>query len=498
LAEVIRLDRVSAPVLVVTGLAFIFIIWGIAIGESPSLTVAAGIVTIIAAILLWRPGEPPTLFLVASVHLLQVITLLIYANVIGVNINSLSYYGVDLEYATFVALGAVLCLVLGMSIGNVGRSLWSPADAQAEARTWSPASAFRFWLVTLGLSSCFSALSTLSEGVRQLFLAGTGIQWIGLFLLAYICLSQKRGLGYFLFAVGCELVLGFAGFFGEFKEVFLVLFVAFAAARPKLNFPSIAAIVLTVGVALTCSAFWSAIKMDYRAFLNQGSEAQEVVVPFQDRLDYLANRVGTTDGATFIEGFDLLVRRMSYVEFFGATLNFVPASRPHENGTLTMAALEHIFLPRLFVPDKARLPSDTAVTIAYTGLPMMDRTGTSISIGYPGEFYIDFGVFGMMACMGALGFLYGKANLFVQQHFSSALIGYGATITLFMPGLLFETSLPKTLGGVGTSFIILLLMSKFVLPFALNALAWKEQKTARRLNRRLASHYSVDDREMPL
>ena len=35
-----------------------------------------------------------------------------------------------------------------------------------------------------------------------------------------------------------------------------------------------------------------------------------------------------------------------------------------------MAAISHILLPRLFVPDKAILPNDTAVTMAYTGLPM--------------------------------------------------------------------------------------------------------------------------------
>jgi hypothetical protein len=112
--------------------------------------------------------------------------------------------------------------------------------------------------------------------------------------------------------------------------------------------------------------------------------------------------------------------------------------------------------------------------MAYTGLPLPASPGVSISIGYLGEFYIDFGVLGMMACMGVLGFLYGKANKYIQRHFSSALMAYGATITLFLPGFFFETSLPKTIGGVLTSFLILLLMSKFVLPFALNVLDWKE------------------------
>jgi hypothetical protein len=274
--------------------------------------------------------------------------------------------------------------------------------------------------------------------------------------------------------------------------------VAFAVARPKLKFPSIVAIAFTAIAALLFSAFWSAIKEDYRTFLNQGSGAQEVLVPFGDRLTFLADRTNTADADTLSTGFYLLVRRLSYVEFLAATLTFVPAGRPHENGAMTEAAILHIFLPRLFVPDKARLPSDTAVTIAYTGLPIVDRSGVSISIGYLGEFYIDFGVLGMMACMGVLGFLYGKANQYIQRYFSSALIAYGATITLLMPGVLFETSLPKTLGGVGASFIILLLMSKIVLPFALNALAWKERGTARSLNRISAAHYPVDKSELPL
>jgi hypothetical protein len=487
-AEVIRLDRVSQPVLLVSGAVFIFIIWGLATGDNPLLTIGAGLVTIAAVAFLWRPGEPPTLLLLATIHLVQVNTALVYADLTGIPLNSLSDYGVDLEYATFIALGGVLCLIVGMSLGNAGSSFWSPADAQAEARKWSPRSAFRFWIVSLGISLFFAEFSSLSEGVRQLFLAGTGLQWIGLFVLAYVCLSQRRGLSYFLAATGAELLLGFSGFFAEFKEVFYVLFIAFAAARPKLNFRAIAAITITVVVALLCSTFWSAIKEDYRTYLNQGSNEEEVVVPLEDRLSFLADRVSEADASTLSKGFDLLIRRMSYIEFFGATLNFVPASRPHEYGAMTMAAISHIALPRLFVPDKAALPSDTDVTIAYTGLPITARTGVSISIGYPGEFYIDFGIIGVMACMGVLGFLYGKASQYIQRHFS-ALVGYGATIALLMPGFLFETSLPKTIGAVCTSFIILLLMSKIVLPVALNALAWKDRRTAR------ASYYPAIDAE---
>jgi len=480
----------------VIGIVFVGMLWGISFGESPALTILTGLVIILTVKLLWRPGQPPMLLLLAAIHLLQVTTGLFYANAMGVNINSLSEYGVDLENATFVALGSVVCLILGMRLGDVGQPIWSPAVAEAEARNWSPRSAFRFFVVTLAIALVFGSLSTLSEGVRQLFLAGASVQWIGIYVLAYVCLLQKRGFIYLLVAVGIEVAIGFSGYFGEFRTVLLVLLVAFASARAKVNFQAIILTIVTAALALVLMAYWSAIKEDYRAFINDGTRAQAVLVPLEDRVAYLVDHANNMDANSLATGFDLLIKRISYVEFFGATLHFVPDGRPHENGAMTMAAISHIFLPRLLFPDKAPLPNDTKVTRAYTGLPLTTESGVSISIGYPGELYIDYGVFGMMACMGIIGFFYGKASRFIQQHFDSALVSYGATVSLLLPGLYFETALPKVLGGVIESFIILLLMSKFVLPFALNALAWKEKTAVRRPGVAMITQYPVDDTEM--
>jgi hypothetical protein len=105
------------------------------------------------------------------------------------------------------------------------------------------------------------------------------------------------------------------------------------------------------------------------------------------------------------------------------------------------------------------------VTAHYTGLRMMVRDDTTISIGYPGEFYIDFGVTGLLGCMGILGYFYGKATRVVQRSFKSPLVAYGATISLLMPGFMFETALPKAIGGVMTSFVMLVVMGKTVVPF---------------------------------
>jgi hypothetical protein len=462
---------VTQPVFVTAGIASLVTLWGLAAGESPNLTVLAGCVTVLTVQLLWKRGEPTTLLLLAALHLIQVETALVYANILGVHINSLSEFGVDLERATAYALLGVLSLVIGMSYGSAGPRIWSEAICKSEVGNWEPRSAFRFFCITLVLESVFTELSQLSDGLRQFFLAGAGVQWIGVFLLAYVCLVKKRGQIYLVAAVLIEVALGFTGFFGGFKTVFLVLFVAFAAARPRIDFSAIIAICVAASIALLLTVFWSEIKTDYRRYLNQGSQSQVVLVPLEERAQYLYDRANEAGLQTLASGFDKMLRRTSYVEFFGASLSFVPESRQHENGGMTSSAFSHIFLPRILFPDKPPLPSDSIVTIAYTGLPISRNPGTSISIGYAGELYIDFGIYGMIACMGILGVFYGLANRFVQKHCQTALVGYGATFAALAPGFFFETSLPKTIGGVCTAILITVVLSRFVLPFALKALA---------------------------
>ena len=464
--ELIGRRQIRAPHTppLIAGLVGVWLLWSLVVSESPFLSIAVVLVTLLAVKLLWRPGEPPTLLLLVAIHLAQVSTSLLYANVLGVHVNTMSPTGVDLESATWIALGAVLCLILGMSFGQAGAAIWPPALAKAEASTWSPKAAFVFFSITVAIDLLFVRLSNYSEGTRQLFLAGAGIQWIGVFLLTYVCLSQKRGSGYAFVAIGLEVGQGFLGFFGEFRQVFFALLVAIVAARPQLRPRSIVLIIAAVAIALVLSAFWSAIKTNYRQFLNQKTESQAVLVPIEARLSYLATQVENADMDTLRKGFDELWFRIAYVDFFGATLRNVPANVPHEDGAMTMAAISHVLVPRLVFQDKPALPSDTVVTAHYTGLPIMVRAGTTISIGYAGEFYIDFGVNGLFVCMGILGFCYGKATRIIQQSFKSPLFAYGATIPLLMPGFMFETALPKVLGGFITSFIVVFLMGKAVVP----------------------------------
>ena len=86
-----------------------------------------------------------------------------------------------------------------------------------------------------------------------------------------------------------------------------------------------------------------------------------------------------------------MLDRLSYVDFFAVVLETVPSQLPHENGALWLDAITRPFMPRLFFPSKTVI-DDSERTNYYTGLGVAGaEEGTSISLGYVAESYIDFG-----------------------------------------------------------------------------------------------------------
>jgi len=136
-------------------------------------------------------------------------------------------------------------------------------------------------------------------------------------------------------------------------------------------------------------------------------------------------------------------------------LNRVPAELPFRDGEQLFTAIEHVLVPRLLNPGKAPLPSDSELTAYYTANPfLLMRTGTSISLGYVTELYIDFGVFGIPAAGLLLGLLLGAVTLAFRRYVESPAIGMALTCSVLLSARLFETSLPKLIGGVLAAFIV--------------------------------------------
>jgi hypothetical protein len=303
-----------------------------------------------------------------------------------------------------------------------------------------------------GLRAVASAL----PGLSQALLVALNFKWIIVILLMFAIIRQRQQYSLLLTVLLMESVLGVLGFFSHFKSVYFVLGVVLLASPAAFRPGKILAVSAVLTFSLSLAVIWSVIKSDYREFLNQGTGEQVVLVSVGERLSKLQELVGGLDSEKIQQGVEALVLRVTYVQYFALSLFNVPQNIPHEHGRLWLGAVEHIFMPRIFFPDKAAI-DDSARTTFYTGVTVAGADqGTSIGIGYMGESYIDFGRRLMFLPVLLLGLVLGGAYRFLVLKAVHPLLGMAVATTILMfSGLTIEQSNIKIVGGVVISLVVL-------------------------------------------
>jgi len=337
-------------------------------------------------------------------------------------------------------------------------------SARSEAMLFSPNRLCFFYLLSVLFSVIVLVLASVAPGITQLALALASIKWAVYFMLAYVCFLRPARLDLLFMAFGIELALGFGAYFSDFKTVFFVTIVAFVASGKQLSGKRIVISLSLISVLLVISLAWTAVKTDYRNYLSGGQRAQIVTRGYVERMQKLYNIVSELDKDDMTNAVQDMADRISYVDFFGKVLVRVPNTIPHEEGGLWGGALRHIFTPRLFFPDKPALINDSELTQYYTGLDTgRAESGTSISIGYVAESYIDFGGFWMFAPVLIMGLLWGGMyRFFLARPKVPHIVGYGLAAVVLLSALHFETTNVKLLGGVVTIFLVALVVQKLL------------------------------------
>ena len=312
----------------------------------------------------------------------------------------------------------------------------------------------------------------MSGSARQIALALGKIKWAGLFILAYSTLQLRKGLPWLAGIVLIEIMLGMSGFFADFRLVLIVLLGAALATYGTLRARGAFAFVVGAALTLLLAVFWTSIKKDYRAFLNQDTGAQVVLQPLEERLAYLANEAAEFGSREFTYGFQHLLARLSYIDFLAATMERVPQAIPYEGGARLGEAVLHVLTPRVLFPDKPELPSDTQVTAYYTGVvtAVWADVNTSISIGYLGELYIDFGIGGALLAVFLMGLASGRCYRVLRDHPGApAFINQGLCMMLALPLATFETALIKLFGSFVMVLAAALLLQRWAWPALVSA-----------------------------
>lgn len=441
-----------------------------ALSTEPTLTFASLVVLIAGAQLLWRPGEPPILFVAFFIQWLQISLSLFRASFYGVELHEfhLGIYqvGNGIVTATWLSLFGLMALACGvrLMLRGVGPGAWDVLIF--EIQQYSLKKAFiAYWIA----QAIFFELETVTwwyPGLTQPLLALSNLRWVFFFVVATMVFVKKRGYSLLVILFLFEMVRGFLSFFSDFTQVFLIAALAFITVRPKINAWTLSVTSAIFAGVLVLSAAWSVVKTDYRTFLNAHTGQQIVTVGPMDRLDRISDLM-LNQGLTHLsKGFDLLARRIEYTFFFGRVVDRVPRVLPYDDGALWGDAILRIFTPRLLFPDKSPLAAEVLTTQHYSGLNLTWETNsnTEIPLGYMAESYIDFGPVGMLVPIFLLGLLFGAQYRYLITRPQYLLFAYGAAPVILMPMAQYGWSAAKILGGNITSFAAFYVAMLLVVP----------------------------------
>jgi hypothetical protein len=121
-------------------------------------------------------------------------------------------------------------------------------------------------------------------------------------------------------------------------------------------------------------------------------------------------------------------------------------------------------MPRILFSDKSVI-DDSERTNLYTGGAAGNYEGTSISLGWVAETYVDFGEYFMMGGISLIGYFYGRIFRWcLDGSGANALLGFALGSAVLLPVASLDNSFTKTFGGLVVSLLIVWMIVKFAVP----------------------------------
>jgi hypothetical protein len=395
-------------------------------------------------------------------------------------------------YWYMLASLVVMALAIRAVLGNTRPP--TPRHATAHL-AWRPADLFQFYLAALLISTVGRLLVDVIPAIDQPMEAVARIKLIALLMLFGGVLSVNRGIGFLLGAMMVELVIGFSGLFGDFRSVFIILFISALAVRIHWTAITSIAVAAAAMLLVLLALFWTSVKSEYREVATGSDDSQNIKMSLDTRLGYLGGRVASAGDIDWSLASYALLNRLAYVDIFGSVIGVKLVSPEQGEFRQWSDALAHVFQPRFLFPNKQAL-SDTEVFVrlARGNASEQMRLATSISVGYLSENYVDLGFPGMLVGVFMIGLVAAAGCRYFMAVPLPWIVREGIVLAFIYAisnnGV--EMSLPKVLGGAVMTFVVYAVMVKFAFPIALRWLdtraAVARQLELRRQQARAAMH----------
>lgn len=419
------------------------------------LTLFSLVTLIVSLRLVWRKNEPPIFPFIIIYHWFQISTKIIHANVLNKEVSSLALSN-STEQAIWFSLIGLLCIALGIkSIIRKIRPI-NFNDLLVIGNMYSLKRLFKIYLIFFVIFVILKGIMFVVPSLTQLIAGVLKFKIILVYLFFLVSFIQKK-YKLLLFVLFAEILFGLSGFFSSFKEPFFLLFLAYFTVHKKVSIRTLKFAFPVFVIMIIFLMTWTAIKVDYRRAINKDSQTMVVNVSLNEQIQILTNNLSKINSEIMLNTFEIIASRLSYVDYFGQVIDYIPNNKPHEYGKLWFNATTHIFTPRFLFPNKPIL-DDSKRTMEYTGNRVSSlEEGTSISIGYFAESFIDFGS-AMFSILLLLGIFYGIIYKMILSNIKNKLLGYSIIIAIFLTGYTFEIRNDKLIGGVLSNIIIIYLM----------------------------------------
>ncbi len=321
---------------------------------------------------------------------------------------------------------------------------------------------FRIYIISFFGLNVFTGLAYLVPSIAQLIISLGNIKWFLFLLFGFQSIIQnKRKKELYLFCA-LEFSLGFFSYFSEFKTIiFYGLFLALCFLQ-HLKLRNLVIAFLSIIAMGYGGIFWTSIKGDYRSFINKGSSTQSVQVEKGDALNKLLELSESQNASTFSGATASFLDRLQYTYHLAKAMDRVPAVIPYQDGDNWLTTIIFVLTPRIIDANKGTYDASVKAT-KYTGIHYNGvKKGTSVSLGYFADGYIDFGYVGMFIPLLILGFIYGRSYFyFIKKSSSNLLFNYAAVGAIYMELFSFESDSIFVAGRLYVNLFVFFLLKQF-------------------------------------
>ena len=408
----------------------------------------------------WRIETPAVAVALLLFPWLEITAIFVEANITRTSIYTLlNDNGRSVYWACALGLSLVLA-GFWKGFKSTLRNALPPSSHQVNLRKLVIAALLFNFLITgvgaiIGRGSSLFQLNTYLGDISYVLLIAASIEYF----------QNRRSHAWFWGFFAVSFALSFYSFFSEWKNVLICLLIGASQVKTKINFRFAIPIVLILLIGSSFIQLWQAIKPAYRMYLSDSArigqfDSQRVTRTRQESLakfyelsvDYYTRQYNNDD---FQDSRDFATfRRIGYLEYFSMVANRMPHEIDHERGRLFAQNASFAFVPRFINPNKG-VKDDRAKVEKYTGL-ILSRT-SSFSLGHYTEYFIDFGIFGMLIILffyGRIGGLIYKSIYFRYLNRLGKAITFGVLFVILRQWGTMQNDCVFLFGYVTWSFII--------------------------------------------